>query len=206
MTTIRLPYEPSGAEATETPKIAGTYRGRVIIVGGGPTVWDDLKKLAEVKADYMAVNEVGMFMPQALDHWVSIHAEYFQWWLPLRRGASWTPAGLQLNHPTQTHSVQRGAGVRHVWPKMQVPPGHGGSALAACRIAFLLGYESAILAGVPLEGVGHFYEPPDLDRKQHYALTEYSEFLGAFAAAARNEFRGRVTSMSGKTLELLGHP
>lgn len=201
MTTIRLPAELPIGEATETPKIAGRYKGTAIVLGCGPTVWEDLARLSGIEADIIAVNEVGIFLPQKPVHWVSLHAECFQWMLPLRKDFIFDSNGLHMGGPINTHSIHRCAGVMHVWPKLEVPPGDGGSALAACRIGFRLGYEREILAGIPLDGRRHFYDPPSF-----VSPVEFECYLGAFKGAARNEFRGRVTSMSGKTRELLGAP
>lgn len=200
MATMRLPAELPGEPATELPKIAGSRCGTVVIAASGPQLWDDLAALEGREFDLMAVNEAGIYIPARPQHWVSLHPEKFQWMLPLRRDVSFGPAGLHVGVPIHTHSVRACAGVMHVWPTSYVSVRDGGSGLAACRIALGLGYEVGILAGMPIDGSRHFFDPPGPQG------LDFGVYLGAFRAAARNEFRGRIRSMSGKTRELLGAP
>lgn len=188
------------------PEIAGTYSGRVLICGSGRCLWDDLQRALDLgAADIMAVKQAGIYMPIPIQHWVGAHGERFQWMVPLRRDgyhfrgrpSATGDREIRVNKPrTHVHSERYWPMVDHAWPG----PLAGTSALFGARVGVALGYEEAILCGVPLDGTGRFYEAPwdkgvDLNVVD---MKEWEQFVPVF--------NGRVRSMSGRTRDLLGGP
>ena len=206
MATVIFPYIGAGETSNEMPRAKAGSKS-VLICGSARCLWDDITKLGPFDGDLMAINYAGMFLHKRPQHWVSIHAECFQWMLPLMPDNVYSPQGVMVRR-IETHSHRACRGVIHVWPKIVVRPGNGSSSLAGIRVALAMGYEQAILAGIPLDGSGHFYDPPaglqtDPDYDFRY---DYASYLAPWVSAARDEFNGRVKSLSGKTRELLGAP
>lgn len=186
----------------EIPSRAGKFSGPVLIMGGGrvavggglyETVWDDFAKVRPWKGEIMVVNDVGMHLHDRVRHWVTLHPEYMPGWMAFRRGHLYGSGDQPM-----THSNKGKPGVDVIWPMGQLG---GTSGLYACFIALLLGYNEIVLAGIPMTGSGHYFDPP------WYASQfgdRASEMVWRWAAT--NVFEGRVKSLSGWTRELLGAP
>jgi hypothetical protein len=69
-------------------------------------------------------------------------------------------------------------------------------------VGLALGYDKIILAGVPIDGTGHFFDPPGKVVNQFLGTNIKEEWNNA----NRNYFKGRVKSLSGRTREWLGEP
>lgn len=187
------------------PSRAGTFRGPLLIMGGGrvatgdqqkprfETVWDDYAKVRPWKGEIMAVNDVGMHLHDRVRHWVTLHAEYAPGWMAFRKGHLYGSGDTPMWHG---HKAKPGIDV--VWEMDQIG---GTSGLFACFVALLLGYEEIVLAGVPMNGAGHYFDPPWYGSSFDDRSTEL-----VWKWAAMNVFEGRVTSLSGRTKEWLGVP
>lgn len=197
---------PDDLRFESLPGVVGTHSGRVLICGSGRCLWDDLKAAIELgAADIMAVKQAGIYIPMPIRHWVGCHGERFQWQIPLRRGGyyfrgrpsegSLRPVHTQ-KHGYTVHADKAWPLVDHAWPG----PLTGTSALFGARVAMGLGYDEAILCGVPLDDSGRFYDAP-WDKGVDLNVAEMSEWE-AFVPI----FNGRVRSMSGRTRDLLGGP
>ena len=77
--------------------------------------------------------------------------------------------------------------------------GAGSSGLLACMIGLALGYDKIILAGVPLDDSGHFFDIPDV-RTSFNALNIQLEWKDA----DQKYLKGRVKSLSGYSAKWLG--
>lgn len=197
MGNITLKASPPGARASEGPAIAGTYTGAVVVCGSAACLWSDLARLHGREFDVMAINMAGVFLPKIPRHWVSLHAELFQWMAPLRAGELvWAGDSVRVGNGCETHSIRSAPGVRHVWPFDT----RGSSGMLAARIAVALGYASVILAGIPLDESRHFYDAPDAPR-----LNYAHRYLDPWRIEAQG-WGGKVRSMSGATRDLLGGP
>jgi hypothetical protein len=185
------------------PGVAGTFSGRAIVCGSGRCLWDDLKAVGEIQADYVAVKQAGLYLPFRFKHWANAHGERFQWMVPLRHEGYYFRGmdnGHRGVHPQKLgailHAEKSWPLVDHVWPTRMT----GTSALFAVRVALALGYEEVILCGVPLDTSGRFYAAP-WDRGIDLNVVDMKEWEAYVPA-----FDGRVKSMSGRTRELLGGP
>lgn len=189
----------------QLPKVAGTFKGRAIVVGSARCAWDDLAVAREAwpEADLVAVKQVGMYLP-GIRHWMGCHGERFQWMVPLRRDGYYF-RGHDANGVRQVFPQRPGVtGVmvhaEKAWPLVDVEwPGDlkGTSACFAARVCCALGYEAILLAGVPLDGSGRFYDPPGVGTD----LSVVNEQEWHQYAAG---FQGRVRSVSGRTRNFLG--
>lgn len=200
---------PSDLGFLQVPSVAGSRQGRVIVCGSARCLWDDLSRLpSNAPAEFCAVKQTGMYLPFKIQHWVGCHGERFQFMVPLRKMENGenhyylkgyledgTRGVHSVKYGIQVHAEKNWPMVDHVWTAKALT---GTSALFATKIMLALGYEEVILAGVPLDDSGRFYDAPwnkgcDLNPM---SLREWEEFVPVFD--------GRVKSMSGRTRELLG--
>ena len=69
-------------------------------------------------------------------------------------------------------------------------------------VGLALGYERIIIAGIPLDGNGHFFDPPGAITKQFTGTNIKMEWDNA----RDKYFNGRVKSLSGNSRDWLGEP
>lgn len=190
----------------DAPPVAGNFPGRCLVIGSGAGLWDDVRALyrqdSESRYDYCGVNFGGHFWPFPLKHLVSLHSNYLQYWLPFRLktfSQGWI----------HTHAAKPEPQVETVWNFVR-PAAMSG--LFACKAMLACGYEEIVLVGNPMDDSGHFYDPPEnflcpgetasFERMRYHHRDNMIEW----EQAAIEEFKGRVTSMSGHTREILGAP
>lgn len=174
-------------------KIAGKYKGPCLIVGSGRCLWDDLREFRDWRHPIIAINHAGMYLPMPVTHWFSQHANILPLWRTLRRHTQQQKNTALLLHSDSPHNE-----IDYQWPHLQeLPYRNGTSALAAAIMALEMGYDRVTMAGTPYDGSGHFYDPPD-------RTTVFGDFnLEAWEWAQANHFRGRVTAVSGRLVEVL---
>ena len=197
----------NGIEITgDPPKVAGNFLGRCLVIGSGACLWDDARKLyrhdSENKYDYCGVNFGGYFWPYPLKHFCSLHANYIQYWLPLRLktfSQGWI----------HSHAAKKEPAVENVWNLVR-PAAMSG--LFAAKAMLACGYDEVILLGNPMDDTGHFYDPPPgmlaPGEQASWESMRYRhrENMLEWEQASIDEFKGRVKSMSGYTRDLLGEP
>lgn len=174
--------------------LLGSESGDLLIVGGGRCVWEDVNGLPEPTA-VMAVNDIGMYWPGQLKHWYSNDDEQLVAWATgRRRDYTYRWPGFRL------HSCFNKTGKVHHWPF----PGQGSSGLVATFVALALGYEHILVAGIPFDDSGHFFDPPQAhnlrkDRK-------WSNFTGETPDRLIERsiplWKGRVRFLSGRLKDL----
>jgi hypothetical protein len=182
---------------------AGKFSGPLLIMGGGrvavggekvyETVWDDFAKVRPWKGEIMCVNDVGMHLHDRVRHWVTLHPEYFPGWMAYRKGHLYGSGDTPM-----CHSHKHKPGVDVVWPMGQLG---GTSGLYACFVGLLLGYTEIVLAGIPMTGSGHYFDP-------HWYGSEFQDRPNelVWKWARDNVFEGKVKSLSGLTKKWLGSP
>jgi hypothetical protein len=184
----------------ELPPIAGQFSGALLILGGARCVWDDVRSLPggdlaleKWPGDIMATNDIGAHVHQFIRHWTTLHEDYMAGWHAYRYGHNHGGRGH-----VYTHGIRANPAIHFVW-NLKIPAGNSG--LFAARIALLMGYDRVVLAGVPMDGQGHFFDPPWVGHG-HFGAAELEEWK-----SARDEFfANRVRSLSGRTRDLLGAP
>lgn len=156
-----------------------------LVVGSASCVWSDLAPLRE-RGPIVAVNQMIADCPWPITAGATLHENMAAGW-----------ARSALGAPIYCHN---GAdGVTHVRPWRS--GWQGTSALYAVEIALALGAGRIVLAGCPMDDGPHYYGPPG-----ESPLGPWLELYRQGWMAALPEIKGRVTSLSGWTRDLLGSP
>ena len=185
------------------PHLAGKYSGTAVVMGSGRCIWDDINKIGPAiqKMGVIAINDMILHWRQKVDHGVSLHPEEPPLWRTLRK------TNRCDGNPVLTHShrIPKGPdnipisnhGLDCIWDMEK--QGGGSSGLFACMIGLALGYDRIIVAGVPLDDAGHFFDPPDM-RTSFNALNIKMEWQ----ETERFYLKGRVKSLSGNSAKWIG--
>lgn len=183
------------------PGCAGNFSGTAVVMGCGRCVWDDLARFDpdREKADVIAINNMILHWQRRVHHGVSLHSEEPNLWRALRPFYQCETSHV-VTHSWKNHEKP--------WPysecdytwDLELSKG-GSSGLLAVMIGLALGYDRIILAGVPMDGSGHFYDPQDVITRQFTGSNIKLEWHWA-----TKYFQGRVKSLSGQTREWLGEP
>lgn len=189
-------WEKNGIEGRGEfpPALLNKYKGWVVVLGTGRTVWDDSKRFNQRGYGVVTINNMTLHYREKIDHSCSMHPEEPELWRKLRITYDRDPVFLTHSH-SNGHSktnfnwhIERG--------------GSGTSGLFAVMLALALGYEKVVLCGIPLDDQGHFYDPPgfrDGVFKSDFIRREWREVSQLY-------FKDRVRSLSGWTRDLLGEP
>lgn len=161
-----------------------------LILGGARCLAEDEATARGIfePAAIIACNHAARDHPGPLDHWATFHPELFPLWIAARRKAGHPPAG-QLWHARHRQSPLA---------SKPIEPLGGSSGLLCVKVALDLGFSRIVLAGVPMLKTECHY-----DSERHWI--EARQYWPAWERAAP-AFAGRVRSMSGWTLKLLGRP
>jgi hypothetical protein len=195
-----------GAEQFPLPKIAGTYKGKSLIVcGDAACVWDDLEtfgcvsrvergSVAKSGFDFLTVNKLVETFPGNIEHAYSNEPWLLEKFIAARRNEY----AREFSGPHNTHSCNKGSRWRWPWS------GRGTSLLGATLVGLGLGYDAVVICGGPLDNGPHNGEPPwrrcQFDKEVEGLMN--SHWQEAMTVA----FEGKVRSMSGRTMKWLGRP
>lgn len=182
------------------PKIANTYSGNLLIVGTGRCVWDDLNKIDTnflSECDTMVVNDMGTHYPGAFKHWYSNDDKKLPHWLAGRRDSHRIVHGTDI----KMHTNYPGNDPAVVWPFH----GKGSSGLVCIYIGLALGYSRVVLAGLPWDDSGHYYDAPGGHKLfgGRKASNFTVETQDQYVIDALPYFEGKVSSVSGRSKDLL---
>lgn len=158
-----------------------------LVLGGASCLQADLDAIGPWSGIVIATNDAGTIYPHRIDHWASLHPEKLGTWRLLR----WANKG-NGDYTTWTH-----------WHKCELAERaiegwtNGSSGLLAVGVAFELGIERVVLAGVPMDARPHYF-----DRTSWLSCMTHQPHW-----ESRGELLiGRVFSPSGWTREFLGAP
>lgn len=193
----------------KAPVIAGQCKGTAVVLGSARCIWDDMARVDFTKVEVIAINDMIMHYKGVLHHAVSLHPEESPLWRQLRGtngcasgGHIWTHCHRlpENNDNLPPYEFKTRHGLDFIWV---IEGGRGGSSgLFAAMVGLALGYERIILAGIPMDGTGHFFDPPGKVVNQFLGTNIKEEWDNAIA----KYFKGRVKSLSGRTREWLGEP
>lgn len=201
-------WESNGirGRGVKAPACAGNYNGPAVVLGSGRCIWDDMAKVDFDLVQVIAINNMIMHYKGRLHHGVSLHPEEPPLWRQLR----WTNQCEQSYVHTHSHRLPENNdnlppyefktrhGLDYIW---EVEGGRGGSSgLFACMVGLALGYSKIVLAGIPLDASGHFFDPPGKKVTQFTGQNITWEWENA----RDKYFRDRVRSLSGRTRDILG--
>lgn len=197
--------------ACDLPPIAGTYKGKqVIILGDAACVWDDLARFGCVDRQgrgkvwksgwhFCAINKMVETFPGDLEHAYSNNPNDLNTFIAARR----PEYRREFNMPQETHSITKG--VKWTWPW----GGHGSSGLGALLTMLACGYDHVVLAGLPLDNSAHNGEPPW--RTTCFESSECAGPIGGgmdghWKTAKETACEDKVRSLSGRTRDWFGAP
>lgn len=166
-----------------------------IVLGGAQCVWEDKQRAEEMFGEpdvVVAVKDIGMVLPK-VDAWVTFHADRVKRELQARRNKNlpdpaevWTYAGVKVYNAQLPIYY------------MKIKGGSSGllGALVGIRKA-----DKAILCGIPLDPDMRHYH----DRKGGKPWREGQLYIKHWPQFMP-QMKGRVKSMSGNTMRMLGYP
>lgn len=193
----------------KAPGCAGNYSGTAVILGGARCIWEDCARIDFEKVQVIAINNMIMHHKGRVHHGVSLHPQEPPLWRQLR----WTNQCEEsyvvthshrlpshIAHPTAHYDeFKTEHGLDYLW---HIEGGLGGSSgLFACMVGLALGYDRIVLAGIPLDESGHFFDPPEAKLRQFLGRNIDEEWLNA----DKNYFKGRVRALSGRPREWFGN-
>lgn len=166
------------------------------IVGGARNVWEDVK--AAPLDIVMCINDIGMHFPHKFHYWYSHDASMLPRWKDAIR-----PEYKDINGSVETHTIDNSVeGVDKYWKLELTTEAQNmlamSSLFGAIYIGLEMGFRKIILCGCPLDDTGHYYDPPGTKTKFEEWCLEYLRTIG------KEDFGGRVKSMSGNTAKILG--
>lgn len=192
----------------KAPACAGNFHGPAVVMGGAACIWDDCNKIDFEKVQVIAINNMIMHWKGRVHHAVSLHPEEPPLWRQLRCTNQCEESYVHThshrlpenNDNLPPYEFKTRHGLDYIWV---IEGGRGGSSgLFAAMVGLALGYDRIILAGVPIDGSRHFFDPPDKAVRQFLGGNIQEEWFNA----RDKYFQGRVKSMSGRTMEWLGYP
>lgn len=189
-----------GIDVTQCPEsMIDRYKGgRLLVLGGGRSVWRDIDAVGQIEDvwDVMCVNDIMAYYQGVVLHGVTLHVEYMPGWMTFRRGHA-----FGYGRHVFTHSDRQAGGFPECTWKLDNLGGT--SSMYGIFIGLVMGYEKILLAGIPMDGSGHFFDPPG---DKTAGMFDNSSQKNVWWWARDNIFKGRVKSMSGNTREWLGGP
>lgn len=172
----------------------------IVVCGTARCLWDDMEKLSRKESfsgwdnvSVMTVNQAVMHLGRRVDHAYSNHGDLLEHWLAVAPDVNGKPQGHTC--------YDKGNGLRR-WPW----EGHGTSSLNAVYTVLALEFDRVILCGIPLDDSGHYYDPPRIGSNFTNEVPDRNGGLRYWKDARQSRFGGRVSSMSGRTRDLLGEP
>lgn len=204
-----MPWEYRGITgAGNQPGPVGLSSGVCLVIGGGRCVWSDIAKFWLLMGKTftndrdddppwttVAVNDIACHYRPKLQHIASLHEGQLYPTVLIR-----VENDCHLSRPqthTQRHSADMPGPAQFAW----LLDGYvgGTSAGFAVAIALAMGHTKVVLAGVPLDGDGHYFDPAFTRLTQFDTRTQQIQW-GMF----KNYFNDQVRSMSGLTRDILG--
>lgn len=178
---------------------------KALVLGGAACVWEDLAALEALYGRawdglVIAVNDIGVHWPRRLDHWASLHPENFRADRRHPERLGWPAQRDARGHPGGYITWGRRRGIAD---RVLAPWGGGASGMYAVTVAYEIGCMRVVLCGVPMDDRPHFAESTAHDPAAPWTAADMHWRQWEKHA---DRMRGWVTSMSGRTRELLGTP
>jgi hypothetical protein len=185
---IKPPSELAARLAERVVPREGRFGGVALVIGSAGCVWDDAAAALEL-GEFQGVvgcNLAAIYWPGQMDAWVTLHFEKFNLWAERRRRARLPPHRSEI-------------GLKQTLPHFAGQTSVGSSGLYALKVALIdLGYERAVLCGVPMSHEAAHFDDPKPWKSAHVYRKGWLEALP--------EIKDRARSMGGWSAELLGRP
>ncbi len=181
-----------------------------LVVGCAPCVWEDVEASFELGAydAVYCVKQIGIHWPGSFDVWVTLHPEHMDEF-EADRHTRGLPNGYEIVAPPPDELGSHGAKGR-IGRRVSYKFDGGGSTssgIYAAKVALEDGFD-VVLAGVPLDDSGHFLPLTTNNygqRRGDIWSRRPDAFITEFHRAVPY-LMGRVKSMSGYTMKVLGKP
>jgi len=174
---------------------------KALVVGCAACVWDDVAA-AQAMVTFDAVYCVklaGVHWPGRFDAWVGLHPEWQEVYSRQRAGnglpngyETVAPPDDELGYQAKNKAIDRHVSYR--WPGMTASASSG---IYGAKVALDDGFDRVVLAGIPMSNASHF--------SRGKPWRDADSFWKCFLQALPH-MTGRVRSMSGRTLDVLGEP
>lgn len=178
-----------------------------LVLGGAACLHDDLAAYTGPRDGVVACNDAGALWPGELDAWFSFHAPYWvkKGWLSKRSEAGLPPARRMFtcsHDDARRVSAETGLDIEQTnWAfPGQVAPDDASitSGIYAAKGALIdLGFDRAVLCGIPMTATPHFF-----DDAPWMSAPRYAKRLRNIPP----EYRAMIRSMSGRTRDFFGAP
>lgn len=173
-----------------------------LVLGGAATVWEDAKAALDLAPfdGVVSCNDITSVWPGPIDACVSLHASSWPRWISQRDRCGFPRPAHVLGHAgAASERIADGFVTGFVEHRFPGQDRSGSSGLFALKVALIdLGFDKAVLCGVPMTTEGRHY-------------FDAAQWRGAQAhrkgwEQAMQHIMGRARSMSGWTAEHLGQP
>ena len=169
-----------------------------LIVGCGSNVMEDIcgfrQQFPHIPTSVWAINDIGMFLTGRVEHCVCIESA-------LLNIVRYMRTFRRMNRDFIVHALEPAYGVQVCWSFNRRIPRNSGMLTIAAALNY--GHSKAVLAGIPMDDQGHFYD--DLSVRGHYSnyvhVMERAPWIGAI-----DTLKDQVRSMSGLTRKRWGYP
>ena len=172
-----------------------------LVLGGGSSVEDDVRAVLELGEfdGVVACNDAGVSWPGPLDAWVSLHTDKLtRTWRYARKTKGYEQAGYMWGPKRafdKTLTPPLDGWVEQFFPGQLDSGSSGHFALKAALED--IGYDRAVLCGIPMDTLAHFFGGPDWRSATSHRLGWEQTFT---------LIKDRVRSMSGWTGQKFGRP
>ena len=171
----------------------------LLIVGDGWNVWDDLERFFEfgVEHDAMLINHIAMVYAWPYQHYVAGDSHMGD----MQKIARKLPKSV-IKHCWNPNSKY--FDVR--WIRNGRAGWSGTTANLAVKVGIMLDYLKLVLAGIPMDNKGHWYDEflPENDRKRK--SLHAAAHLWKWTELSTRPIARFIRSMSGNTADLFGKP
>lgn len=178
-------------------------RDRLLVVGTGRRVWEDVELSGWDRGlglDIMCVKDTLVHFPGNVDHAFSEHPDQLRLLSQLRRARRKIMAKQERS--VCLHSSHEGDSYIHNWNI----PRFGCSGMGATIIGVLLGYHQIVLAGIHLDDSGHYYDPHWVKTSFGRQYLDKDDAPRLWSDMEKHYFKGKVKALSGRLKEYLGGP
>jgi hypothetical protein len=180
-------------------------RPLVLITGDGNTLKDDVREFESwgLPHDLYCTNRSLLFFERQIDHWAAIDIEESCWF------SQNVNQKVEPDKPILRHTIGECPVAYDIWWEMDYAWENdfqrrvfvGNTGYFAILTALNMGYEKVVLAGMPIDGNPHWYEPEEKEGPNWNGLT-YRQWMDF---KMKHEKAGQVKSLSGYSAFILGH-
>lgn len=185
---------------------------RALVVGCAESIWDDVQAAFNL-CDYHAIYCVklaGVYWPGKFECFVGLHPEYMDVYEKQRHDLGY-PNGYEIVAPLPEEvgvHGKKGNITRRISYRWKGMTSSASSGIYGAKVALEDGCDRVVLAGIPMTPeAGHFMPTTKNVHNQvrGKVWAQHSAFVSGFNYAIPF-LKGRVRSMSGETMKILGTP